>query len=91
MKELLKSSLWPLYTTLLNQVTASKAVYTFCMQGGKTFSTKENSGLLFVGKATNGWITNSREVNVLFGITEERIFDRGDQIQWVSNLERIHI
>lgn len=87
MKETLKENLLPLYKELLNKITVNNDIYSFCMQWGSEFPKEENSGILFVGKATNGWITPSREVEVLFGTCDKRIFARGDQMKWVSNLE----
>lgn len=82
----LRSRLFPLYTNLMQDIAAiegSKA--TFCIQWGKNFPMEDNTGILFVGRATNGWITDSQDVNVLFGNTEDRIFNRSDQMTWVEN------
>ena len=87
MQERLKDTLLPLYETLLKKINFSKDIYSFCMQWGSRFPIEENTGILFVGKATNGWITNSREIEILFGTSESRIFARGDQMKWVNNLE----
>lgn len=57
------------------------------MQWGRNFPLQPHCGILFVGKATNGWITDAEDINVLFGTGEDKIFDRFDQMQWVENLE----
>jgi len=88
MKDAIKLTLMPLYGQLLKQITIPKDVYSFCIQWGKNFPTENNTGILFVGKATNGWVTNSRDVEVLFGDTKDRIFNRWDQMKWVHDLEK---
>ena len=88
MKSRLKEVLRPLYENLLKDVSGfdyRKAF--FCMQWGRNFPCQPNCGILFVGKATNGWITDAEDINVFFGTGEDRIFDRFDQMQWVENLE----
>lgn len=87
MKEKLKERLIPLYEDMLKQMPAEESLSAFCVQWGKNFPTKENEGLLFVGKATNGWTTKERNVEKLFnGVDKERIFAKTDQMQWVENL-----
>lgn len=88
MKELLKATLKPLYQALLPKVTSKNKVYTFCLQWGNNFPKEVNTGILYVGKATNGWVTNTRDVDILFGDTKERVFARYDQMAWVHNLEK---
>lgn len=85
MKEILKENLIPLYHNLLDKVDCKIDIFTFCIQWGEKYFDKENSGILFVGKATNGWVSKSRDINVLFG--ENGIFDRKDQMKWIQNLE----
>jgi hypothetical protein len=87
MKEKLRENLFPLYNSLLKKNISEKDIYTFCMQWGNQFPQEEKSGILFVGKATNGWITNSKNIELLFGETEKRVFARGDQMKWVGKLE----
>lgn len=87
MKEELKASLKPLYAELLPKITTKKDICPFCLQWGSNFPKEKNSGILFVGKATNGWITTSRDPDTLFGDTCDRIFARHDQMKWVHNHE----
>ena len=82
----LKNELQPLYKELLDVAQPEDCI--FCVQWGKNYPVEQNKGILFVGKAVNGWITKEKEMNVLFGSGAERIFDRADQMQWVENLER---
>jgi hypothetical protein len=85
MKEKLKAGLLPLFKELLDKNTFSD-VCVFCMQWGKKFPKQENAGVLFVGKAVNGWVNAETDIDVLFGKTTDRIFARGDQMEWVENL-----
>jgi hypothetical protein len=82
MKNELKEKLFPLYESLLINID-SEDVWPFCMQWGHKFPMDEKSGILFVGKATNGWVTKSKDVEILFGDSESRIFARTDQMKWV--------
>lgn len=87
MKEILKEALIPQYKDLLSKINFKDDIYPFCMQWGNEFPKEERSGILFVGKATNGWISKSREIEDIFGESPNRIFGRGDQMRWVSRLE----
>lgn len=86
LRDELKSSLLPLYKELLSGNTFDN-VCTFCVQWGKNFPDKKNTGILFIGKAVNGWINDETDVNVLFGDSSKKIFDICDQMEWVYNLE----
>lgn len=86
--QILKEALKPLYVNLLHSIkdfNYSKAI--FCVQWGKNFPVEQNKGIIFVGRATNGWITDSEDINVLFGDNPDMIFNRNDQMEWVENLE----
>ena len=88
MKEELKENLLPLYQNLLDKVKNENNIYTFCMQWGNKFPQEEQSGILFVGKATNGWVTNSTKIEELFGVEKTKmIFARKDQMKWVEDSE----
>lgn len=83
----LRKELKPLYEDLLNNVAElnySKA--TFCLQWGENFPLEEHRGIMFVGRATNGWVTDCEDVDVLFGDSEDAIFNRNDQMKWIENL-----
>lgn len=73
----------PLYEQLLK--TAKPNDCAFCVQWGENFPDEKNTGILFVGKAVNGWVTNKKEIEILFGNGKKRIFDREDQIKWVDS------
>ena len=89
MEETLRTYLIPLYKNLLEKNISEKDVYPFCMQWGKQFPIEEKSGILFIGKATNGWINNSINIEDLFGIQKGKmIFARDDRMTWVENLEK---
>lgn len=82
MKEKLKEKLLPLYEDLLKNIDFDD-IWPFCMQWGDRFPVEEKSGILFVGKATNGWKTQSNKIEILFGNSERQIFARNDQMKWV--------
>lgn len=86
LKEELKNGLVPLYENLIKQ-NSFEDVCAFCVQWGKNFPTTKNTGILFVGKAVNGWVHDDIDIDVLFGETTDRIFARSDQMKWVSDLE----
>lgn len=82
----IKKKIFPLYKKLLEE-NSFKDICTFSFQWGKNYSFDQKSGLLFVGKAVNGWITNETNVTRLFDSeNSERIFARHDQMEWVNNL-----
>lgn len=84
--EKLLSSLYPIYEDLLNKENLGD-ICVFCIQWGNNFPSPENKGILYVGKAVNGWITNEKNAKLLFDLSnKDRIFQRSDQIEWVKNL-----
>lgn len=87
MKDILKSRLKPLYENLISKLNFKSGLYPFCIQWGSDFPKEKNTGILFVGKATNGWLKSSSDVDLLFGDSKDSIFARKDQMKWVSNLE----
>lgn len=86
--ESFKQSLMPLYDEL------TKKVYSqyFCVQWGKNYPTENHDGILFVGRATNGWVSNTNDVNLLFGEPDatNTIFNRKDQLEWKENSPKGH-
>jgi hypothetical protein len=86
MKESLKTTLLPLYASLLNNIKQTEEIYPFCMQWGSNFPKEWNSGILFVGKATNGWQFPTRDVNEVFLANGNGIFNRNDQMRWVEDV-----
>jgi uracil-DNA glycosylase len=87
MKEEISTALKPMYSEMLSGIKTKKGVCTFCLQWGEDFPFGQHTGILYVGKATNGWVTTSRDCEMLFGNTGDRIFARHDQMKWVHNLE----
>lgn len=81
-KEVLK----PLYKKLVDiSLVDEQPKAFFCMQwGSQYFSTHPK--ILFIGRAVNGWVSDSQDVEVMFGKSEKSIFERKDQMQWVENL-----
>lgn len=87
LEEKLRKGLYPLYKELLESDIFDDDVAAFCVQWGEEFPEKEKEGILFVGKATNGWLNTSKDVDVLFGNTVKRVFNRDDQMEWVNDQE----
>lgn len=88
MTEKLRETLMPLYKELINSVSGFNYYKAFfCVQWGKNFPIQRNCGILFVGRATNGWVSCEEDIETLFGKSEYAIFNRNDQMQWVENLE----
>lgn len=85
MKKQLLERLKPLYSQFHEIIPEDYGL--FCLQWGKNFPQTQKSGILFVGRAINGWINNYHDVDVLFGESNDRIFARHDQMEWVHNLE----
>lgn len=83
-KKILKEIL-PIYEKLHNK-NHFENVCTFCVQWGENFPKKESTGILFIGKANNGWITQETDTKLLFSETYENgIFARDDQMKWINN------
>jgi len=87
MRETLKLEIKPIYEKLLTNIDSEKEIRAFCAQWGNKFMDKSNERILFVGKAVNGWVTNSRDIEILFGNGNKRIFNRYDQMEWVQKLK----
>jgi hypothetical protein len=83
MENKLKEAIKPLYAKLLPLIAYEKPVVPFCVQWGQGYPPAENTGILFVGKATNGWGTVSRDVEVIFEDPEQKVFARDGQMVWV--------
>lgn len=84
----IKEKIFSDYEKLLKVEDSSlNNICTFSLQWGENYPFDEKSGLLFVGKAVNGWITNETDVEKLFDMSNpKRIFARDDQMEWVNNL-----
>lgn len=82
----LSEELKPIYSDLLNAVNKIQhfPIATFCTQWGKDWVKDSNSGIAFYGRATNGWITESLNINELFD-GPNPVFNRKDQMQWVKD------
>ena len=84
-----------LYTELLDSIAPFKQdLYPFAMQWGPKYhqTPQGKPRLLFVGKATNGWVTNSRDIDVLFGDPDEEttIWERSCQMLWADDRSQGH-
>lgn len=84
----LEKRIKPLYSNLIEKTRKFQYPKSFfCMQWGRFYPKMENTGILFIGRATNGWITDVDDIERLFGSSTDRIFNRGDQMQWVEDCE----
>ncbi len=83
-----KECLKPLYAHMIQVVLDTVFDYKtakFCMQWGKDFPQGENQGFLFYGRANNGWISSSDNVEELFAEGgEDCIFARKNQMEWMA-------
>lgn len=83
----LRAELIPLYDKLImdvaNEQPTEKAF--FCMQWGKNFPNDANDGLMFVGRATNGWHEHDYKASSFFGNSYGQLFNLPDQMQWVED------
>lgn len=78
----------PLYADLINSVKEfhNMELVPFCMQWGEEYPTEYNKGIMFYGRATNGWVTTDLDVDSLFNLAnDDRIFARDDQMTWVDD------
>lgn len=81
-------SLKPLFAELVDSVKDfdNGNLVPFFMQWGTEYPLEDNQGIMFYGRATNGWVTNDLDVEGLFDLQrEDRIFARDDQMTWVDN------
>jgi len=86
-------ALKPLYEKLLAKLeNYDEDLVPFCVQWGSRYNW-DGSGMMFCGRATNGWYTTSRDIDVLMPddfdkLTQgERIFNRADQMTWLNDTE----
>lgn len=78
-------ALKPLFVELMQSVAGfGKDLVPFCIQWGRLYPVQSHSGIVFYGRATNGWVTTDNDADKLFDTTyKDRIFARDDQMQWV--------
>jgi hypothetical protein len=82
----LRERILPIYREMFEQNNFDN-ICTFSIQWGEDFPIEKNKGLLFVGKAVNGWVTDDKNVDDLFDKDNaDRIFERKDQMKWVNEL-----
>jgi hypothetical protein len=91
-------ALKPLYQELINSVeefknsqdeeSKNKILEAFCIQWGNNYPEEDNSGLIFYGRAANGWGEYNTDVDRLFDLSnDKRIFACERQMQWAYDLE----
>ncbi len=84
----LKERLLPLYVNLRKDCNADENLCPFLMQWGDKFPIRENDGIIFYGRATNGWSHGTWDDDIFFSNDDnsnERGWNRDDQMQWVEN------
>lgn len=89
MEKTLKEKLQPLYDEMLKNISQEEDLYPFCIQWGNDFPKEKNTGVLFVGKATNGWVRETKDINIVFGDSNDRVFARTDQMKWIRDLDGV--
>ena len=83
----LAEKLKPLYQVMLDEVGDAKNDdhIKFCVQWGKHFPEEKNTGIMFYGRANNGWVCFDTNVEDIFDPNNtERAFARDDQMIWVE-------
>lgn len=78
----------PLYQVLLDEIGEAKgeAYIKFCIQWGALFPQEENTGIVFYGRANNGWMCFDTTAEDIFDPNNSnRAFDRDDQMIWVED------
>jgi len=85
----LYNALKPLYAQLIKDTAKYKNTVAFCAQWGEEYSCN-GDGIMFCGRATNDWITQSKDLDILMPdefkdlSQPERIFNRSDQMKWLT-------
>lgn len=80
----LKSKLIPLYAALRDDCRADGKLCPFLMQWGNRFPISQNEGIIFYGRATNGWF-GTWNFEVFFSDDNvDRGWNRDDQMIWVE-------
>lgn len=80
-------ALKPLFRELMSSVDSFQYdLAPFCIEWGKYYPDEPNTGIMFYGRAVNGWITIERDVDKLFDMDNpNRIFACDDQMTWVDD------
>lgn len=71
---------------IVQDINKKRALSFFCTQWGEEFPVENGRGLLFVGRATNGWGGGIDVKNLL----EKHIFNAPDQMEWVNDIWASH-
>lgn len=81
----IKSRIYPIYEKMFDGL-GNGEYYPFCFQWGNKMLEEEHSGILFVGKSVNGWVSQYyNNLESLFDLSNhQRIFARDNQMTWVD-------
>jgi hypothetical protein len=78
----LEKELKPVFTDMYSNIEDIDNYWLFCPTWGKYYPSKENTGILFYGRATNGWKDYSDycgDADKVFDF----LFNRSDQVDWM--------
>ena len=79
-----KSQLIPIYNSLRDDCNRDDNLCPFLMQWGNRFPITPNSGIIFYGRATNGWF-GTWDYDIFFSNNDEdRGWNRDNQMAWVE-------
>lgn len=83
----LEKELKPVFTDMYSNIEDIDNYWLFCPTWGKYYPSKENTGILFYGRATNGWKDYSDycgDADKVFDF----LFNRSDQVDWMPSNTR---
>ena len=83
----LAEKLKPLYQKMLDEVGEenNEGNIKFCIQWGEQFPVEKNTGIIFYGRANNGWVCFDTTAEDIFDPNNsDRAFARDDQMSWVE-------
>lgn len=83
----LEKELKPVFTDMYSNIENIDDYWLSCPTWGKYYPSKKNKGILFYGRATNGWKDYSEycgDANKVFDF----LFNRSDQVDWMLSYTR---
>lgn len=87
----LENELKPVFIEMYSRIEDIDNYWLFCPTWGKYYPSRKNTGILFYGRATNGWKDYSDycgDAKKVFDF----LFNRSDQVEWMpSNTRRAFV
>lgn len=84
--ELIKTIFSKLITSIKESDKIDYDTVKFCFQHGESYPLgSDNTGILFIGRACNGWDSYSDDVDILFGQGEGSLFKRDSIREMITN------